>query len=76
MPQLKELQKKIPSADAVAGRVIAFHEGKHYDLGQYMGEGVVVLSPEGVKLLSPKKAQQKPAEFKGVDLDDLSAIEL
>lgn len=76
MPQLKEIQKKVPTADVVAGRVIAFHEGKHYDLGEYMGEGVVVLSHEGEKLLTPKKAKQKPAEFKGVGLDDLSSLEV
>ena len=74
MPQLKDVQKKIPGAFISTGRVIAYHRGKHYELGKYVGEGVVVLSPEGEKLLSPKKA--KPVDIKGVGLDDLSSLEV
>lgn len=76
MPQLKEIQKKFPSAFSSTGRVIAFHNGKHYELGRLVGEGVVVLSPEGEKLLSPKKAKKEPVDIKGVGLDDLSSLEV
>ena len=74
MPQLKDVQKKIPSADTVAGRVIAYHEGKHYDLGAYVGDGVVLLSPDGEKLMAPpKKEVKKPkADLADVNFDDLS----
>lgn len=75
MAKLKDVQAKIPSADTVAGRVIAFHEGKHYDLGAYVGDGVVQLSPEGEALMrpadvEPKRATRK-ASFPGVDSSDL-----
>jgi hypothetical protein len=71
--QLKALQKKIPTADTLAGRVIAFHEGKHYDLGEYVGDGLVVLSRDAEKLLSPAK----PVELKHkVKLDDTTIDDL
>lgn len=77
---LKDLQAKIPGAASVAGRVIAFHEGKHRDLGAYVGDGVVKLSPEGEALMhepdveplaaqAPRRA--KKASFPGVSVNDL-----
>ena len=74
MPQLKDIQKRIPSADTVAGRVIAYHEGKHYDLGEYVGDGIVMLSRDGEKLMTPepKKSEvKKPAKGLDITLDDL-----
>lgn len=76
MPQLKDVQKKIPTAFVSTGRVIAFHNGKHYELGKYAGEGVVLLSPDGEKLLSPKKAKKEPVDIKGASFDDLSSLEV
>jgi hypothetical protein len=76
MPQLKEIQKKFPAAFSSTGRVIVFHDGQHYELGKHVGEGVVVLSPEGEKLLAPKKSKKEPADIKGVSLDDLSSLEV
>lgn len=73
--QLKALQKKIPTADTVAGRVIAFHEGKHYDLGEYVGDGLVILSRDGEKLMAPPKAtevKKSKADITDVNFDDLS----
>lgn len=52
MALLKDVQVMIPSADAVVGRVVAFHNGKHVDLGEYVGEGVVSLSPAGTAALA------------------------
>jgi hypothetical protein len=60
MASLKAVQKRVPGADTVAGRVIAFVNGKHYDLGEYVGEGAVVLSKDGEKLMAPKPLPQKP----------------
>ena len=60
MASLKAVQKRVPGADTVAGRVIAFVNGKHYDLGEYVGEGAVVLSKDGEKLMAPK--QLKPTQ--------------
>jgi hypothetical protein len=74
--QLKALQKKIPSADAVAGRIIAFHEGKHYDLGEYVGDGLVILSRDAEQLLAPPvkvELKNKPkSDLHDVNFDDLS----
>lgn len=53
MASLKAVQKKVPGADTVAGRVIAHYQGKHVDLGQYVGDDAVVLSPEGESIMSP-----------------------
>jgi hypothetical protein len=73
MPQLTDVQKKIPSAHTIAGRVIAYHNGKHYDLGQYMGEGLVMLSTDGEQLMAPPKEAGIKRGVKKVDtiLDDL-----
>ena len=82
---LKDVQAKIPSADSVAGRVVAFHEGKHYDLGQYVGDGVVKLSPEGEALLhepdvpevqapAPRRGRKGLAGFPGVSTSDLGSV--
>lgn len=76
MAHLKDIQKKVPSACTVAGRVIAYENGKHYDLGAYLGDGAVQLSQEGEKLLSPppKPAEEKPAKAAkggGLSLNDL-----
>lgn len=77
MAHLKDIQKKVPSACTVAGRVIAYESGKHYDLGAYLGDGAVQLSQEGEKLLSPppKPAEEKPAKAAakggGLSLNDL-----
>lgn len=59
--QLKALQKKVPEAEVVGGRVIAFVGMKHYDLGQYVGEGTVILSQEGEAFLAPSDEEPKPA---------------
>lgn len=76
MASLKALQKKVPGAEAVAGRVIAFYQGKHYDLGEYVGDGMVVLSQDGERLLNPppeELPQKKPGKGLSFDvsLDDL-----
>ena len=65
MASLKAIQRKIPGADSVAGRVIAFHQGKHYDLGQYVGEGSVILSQDGERLMAQpaeKGPEVRPVE--------------
>lgn len=60
MPSLKDVQKVVPSAETVAGRVIAHHNGKHLDLGAYVGDGAVVLSKEGEEVMSSApKAEKK-----------------
>lgn len=72
MPQLKDVQKKVPGAHTLAGRVIAFYKGKHYDLGHYVGDGVVLLSTDGEKLMKPAKAKaEEKSAAKGLDLDNL-----
>jgi hypothetical protein len=55
MASLKAIQKRVPSATTMVGRVIAFVDGKHYDMGQYVGDGSVILSKEGEKLMAPAK---------------------
>lgn len=72
MAQLKEVQKKVPSADVVAGRVIAYHKGKHYDLGEYVGDGLVSLSKEGQDLMVPlkRKATEQPKDLE-ITIGDL-----
>jgi hypothetical protein len=84
MPSLETLQKRIPSADTVAGRCICFHEGKHYDLGAYVGDGQVILEGEGRKLIeeldardaaaAEEAAQKKGGSKKAAksDLDDVT----
>lgn len=80
MPQLDVIRKRVPSADTCVGRVIAFHNNKHYDLGAYVGEGQVVLSDEGKKLFEaldeaakvakkPLKVPDSKAESKEDGLD-------
>lgn len=58
--QLKTIQKVLPAADVVAGSVIVYHDMKHYELGKYVGEGSVVLSPEGEALIASLEAEQEP----------------
>lgn len=60
MASLNSIRKVAPGAETVAGRVIAFHQGKHVDLGQYVGDGQVILSPAGEALLAPP--EDKPVE--------------
>lgn len=85
MPSLKDVQKVVPGAETVAGRVIAFHNGQHVDLGEYVGDGAVVLSKAGEEVLSPAKNPEKPGrklapnintklkqESPGLDLSTLS----
>jgi hypothetical protein len=50
--QLKSIQKLLPEADVVAGSVIVYHNMRHFDLGKYVGEGSVILSPEGEALVN------------------------
>lgn len=70
MALLKDLQKVAPGADTVAGRVVVFHNGKHLDLGQYVGDGSVVLSQEGEELLSPPvKSEIKPGRKQAPNLN-------
>lgn len=57
MPSLKEVQSRVPSAATVAGRVIAYHNGKHLDLGQYVGVDAVVLSAAGEEIMSVQDAE-------------------
>ena len=74
MPTLKQVQAKIPSADTVAGRVLAYHNGKHYDIGEYVGDGAVHLNKTGEELLNPPAEEAKVAPVKakkGLDLDKL-----
>lgn len=78
MPTLDSVKAVVPSADTIAGRVIAYHNGKHYDLGEYVGEGVVVLSKDGeaimatsVPVTAPKKASGKHSAKLNLDDVDL-----
>lgn len=59
MASLKAIKKRVPSADSIAGRVIAYVDGKHVDMGQYVGEGSVVLSQAGEKLMAPPKPVER-----------------
>lgn len=65
MASLKQLQKKVPGAETVAGRVIAYHNGKHYDLGEYVGDDAVVLSKDGERLMNPEKFEPKQPKLAG-----------
>lgn len=58
--QLESIQKLLPTADVVAGSVIVYHDMKHYDLGKYVGEGSVILTPEAEALLVSLEAKQEP----------------
>lgn len=82
MVSLKTIQKKFPGAYSIVGRVVVRYQNKHYDLGKYMGDGMVVLSKDGERLMAPPKLEVKKPEGKGkvvdavkevggVDLDDL-----
>jgi hypothetical protein len=62
MPLLSDIQAKIPTADAVAGQCICYHELKHYTLGQYVGDGLVILDSAGEALLASIDAAAVPAE--------------
>lgn len=59
---LKDIQAKIPTADSVVGRCICFHEGLHRDLGEYVGDGIVVLNLEGEKIIASFNVEQADAE--------------
>lgn len=72
MATMKEINAKLPTAEVVAGRVQVYYapEGKHYTLGDYVGDDAVVLTAEGQALLdsiivaeptAPRRAR-KPAE--------------
>lgn len=71
MPHLKDVRKVVPNAETVAGRVIAYHKGEHVDLGAYVGDGMVVLSKDGEKLLAPPKKEVKKPKFDDTTIDDL-----
>lgn len=81
MASLAAIQKVFPEAATVAGRVILFHKGKHYDLGAYVGDGAVVLTKEGEELLFPPEQADKPVAKRagkpavqqkgGLQLDDV-----
>lgn len=62
MPSLSDLQTKFHNADIVAGTCVCFHEGRHYELGKYVGDGMVVLGPEGEKLLESLDSLAEEAE--------------
>ncbi len=73
--KLDALRKKFPKADTVAGRVVALHKGVHVDLGQYVGDGVVMPSPAAEKLMAEdgpaaKKPEAKKSEAKSEDKPD------
>lgn len=77
MASLKSIQAVLPTAATIAGRVIAYHKGKHIDLGQYVDVDTVVLSSAGEACMageSPwpekKPATKKPAKL-GLDAVDL-----
>lgn len=52
MPSLKAIREVIPSAEAMVGRVVAFHEGKHIDLGDYHGDDAVALNLRAEQLIA------------------------
>ena len=54
MPAIKDVQARYPNADSVGGRIIAYINGKHYDLGENVGEGLMILSPDGERLMAPE----------------------
>jgi hypothetical protein len=56
MPSLKAIQKVIPSAETMVGRVVAYHEGKHVDLGEFVGDDAVALSRAGQELVAAASA--------------------
>ena len=73
MALLKDVKARIPSADTVAGRVIAHHEGKHVILGTYVGDGVVQLSKDGERLMTPvEEAKAAPSKKAPKNLAGLS----
>lgn len=51
MPSLKAVQVVVPSAFTAVGRVVAFHEGKHVDLGEFVGGDAVALNKLGDSLM-------------------------
>ncbi len=65
MPSLKSIQAVIPSACSIVGRVQAFHEGKHVDLGAYVGDDAVALNAEGDAIMAAA-AQAVEAEKEAV----------
>lgn len=60
--QLETIKKRFPDADSVGGKVIIYFEGKHYDLGVYAGEGQVVLSADGRRLMEDAEPAKEPAK--------------
>ena len=67
MASLVAVQQKIPTAEVVGGKVQAFHEGKHWHLGDYVGDGAVVLSKDGERFMAPKE-DDAPADKKPLGL--------
>jgi hypothetical protein len=62
MPSLTAVQKSIPSAHTSCGRVLAFHEGKHHDLGEYVGDDAVALNLKAEQLLAAIEQAKVEAE--------------
>lgn len=62
MPLIKDVQARYPNADSVGGRIIAFINGKHYDLGQNIGEGMMTLSQDGERLMRPQTEIDKEVQ--------------
>lgn len=60
MATLTNIRNQIPSTETVAGRVVAFHGGKHVDLGEYVGDDAVALSHAGEKILAEVSAPKEP----------------
>lgn len=66
MASLSVVQQRIPTAEVVGGKVQAFHEGKHWHLGDYVGDGAVVLSKDGERFMAPP--EDTPVEKKTLGL--------
>lgn len=60
MPAIKDVQARYPNADSVGGRIICYYQGKHYDLGANIGDGMMSLSPDGERLMAPEPILEDP----------------
>ena len=76
MASLKAIQEVLPNAASIAGRVVAYHKGKHIDLGQYVDVDTVVLSAAGEAYFAgetpapvQKQAPKKPTKLGIGDVD-------
>lgn len=51
--------RKFPDASTVVGRIVVYRDGKHLELGTYVGDNAVVLSADGERLMAPAKTEEK-----------------